>query len=65
MTMALTREQLLELNRRLSMAACAVNGLLYPNREHPPTDDYCAALERIAGTRLAELQAAIAALRGE
>lgn len=55
------REVLRDLERRLSLAACAVNGLLHPNREHPPGPDYARTLESITRKRLAELREAIPA----
>lgn len=57
--MAYTIDQLLDLERRLSLAACAVNGLLHPPREHPRGREHQDSLERIARQRLAELRAAL------
>lgn len=60
--MALDRKRLLDLELRLSLAACAVNGLLHPNREHPPSPSTLHRLEEAARTRLAELGTALALL---
>lgn len=62
MTIPDDRSRLLELERRLSLAACAVNGLLHPNREHPPSPSTVCRLEDAARKRLEELRATLNAL---
>lgn len=54
---------LMDLEHRLNLAACAVNGLLHPNREHPPSTERLQELEQIAIRRLTELRLAIPAER--
>lgn len=61
--MDLPFERLVDLEHRLNLASCAVNGLLHPNREHPPSKDRVGELEEIARRRLSELRAAIPAER--
>ena len=57
--MELPFERLVDLEHRLNLASCAVNGLLHPNREHPPSKVRMDELEEIARRRLSELRTAI------
>ena len=57
--MDLDFETLIDLEHRLNLAACAVNGLLHPNREHPPNGERSRELQEITRRRLAELRQAI------
>lgn len=61
--MDLPFETLIDLEHRLNLAACAVNGLLHPNREYPPSKVRMQELEQIASRRLTELRLAIPAER--
>lgn len=57
--MDLPFDTLIDLEHRLNLAACAVNGLLHPNRENPPSKERVQDLEQIASRRLTELRLAI------